>query len=46
MKIKELMKQIRDEVLNLTTSPLYEYRKENHYFPVIGEEVIMQKLCL
>ena len=34
---KELMKQIRDEVLNLTTSPLYEYRKENHYFPVIGE---------
>ena len=24
-------------VLNLTTSPLYEYRKENHYFPVIGE---------
>ena len=33
----ELMKQIRDEVLNLTESPLYEYRKENHYFPVIGE---------
>jgi len=33
----ELMKQIRDEVLNLKESPLYEYRKENHYFPVIGE---------
>jgi len=34
---KELMKKIRDEVLNLTISPLYKYRTENHYFPVIGE---------
>ena len=33
----ELMKQIRDEVLNLTESPLYKFRTENHYFPVIGE---------
>ncbi len=31
------LKQIRDEVLNLTTSPLYTYRKENKYYPVIGE---------
>lgn len=31
------MKQIRDELLGLTTSPLYTYRTENHYFPVIGE---------
>lgn len=31
------MKKICDEVLNLTASPLYSYRKENNYFPVIGE---------
>lgn len=30
------LKQIRDEVVNLTDSPLYEYRTENNYFPVIG----------
>lgn len=34
---KEKMRAIRDEVLNLTASPLYEYRTENNYFPVIGE---------
>jgi uracil-DNA glycosylase family 4 len=33
----EQMKEIRDELLTLTTSPLYAYRTENHYFPVIGE---------
>lgn len=31
------MKQIRDEVLHLTTSPLYQYRTENNYYPVLGE---------
>lgn len=31
------MKKIRDEVLALTASPLYTYRTENGYFPVIGE---------
>ncbi len=31
------MKKIRDGVLNLKTSPLYAYRTENKYFPVIGE---------
>ncbi len=31
------LKKIRDEVLALTTSPLYEYRTANKYFPVIGE---------
>ncbi len=31
------MKKIRDEVLGLKTSPLYAYRTENKYFPVIGE---------
>lgn len=28
---------IRDEIIALTTSPLYEYRTSNKYFPVIGE---------
>src|SRR3989344_4639926 len=31
------MRQIKDEVLNLKTSPLYKYRTDNKYFPVIGE---------
>ncbi|MFA5001290.1 MAG: uracil-DNA glycosylase [Candidatus Paceibacterota bacterium] len=31
------LKKIRDEVLALTTSPLYEYRTTNNYLPVIGE---------
>ena len=33
----ELLKQIKDEVLNLKESPLYSYRTKNKYFPVIGE---------
>ncbi len=33
----EALKKIRDEVLALKESPLYEYRVENKYFPVIGE---------
>lgn len=31
------LRQIRDEVFQLTTSPLYAFRTANHYFPVIGE---------
>lgn len=31
------MKKIRDEILALKESPLYEYRTSNHFFPVIGE---------
>lgn len=31
------LKVIKDEVLGLTTSPLYGNRIENKYFPVIGE---------
>jgi DNA polymerase len=34
---KELMKQIGEEVLNLKESPLFEYRNNNKYVPVIGE---------
>jgi DNA polymerase len=33
----DALKQIRDEVLALKASPLYEYRTSNKYFPVIGE---------
>ncbi|MBA3789098.1 uracil-DNA glycosylase [Patescibacteria group bacterium] len=33
----EALKKIRDEVLGLMASPLYEYRTSNNYFPVIGE---------
>src|SRR3989344_1672941 len=36
MKYAEL-KKIRDEVLVLKNSPLYKYRIDNGYFPVIGE---------
>lgn len=31
------LRQIRDEVLNLTESPLYEFRKSHDYRPVIGQ---------
>ena len=31
------MRQIKDEILNLTTSPLYQYRVENGFKPVVGE---------
>ena len=33
----EKLKQIRDEIIALKDSPLYEYRVSNKYFPVIGE---------
>ncbi len=33
----ELLKKIKDEVVSLEASPLYSYRIENKYFPVIGE---------
>lgn len=33
----EKMKKIKDEVVVLASSPLYVYRTENNYFPVIGE---------
>ncbi|MDP6387689.1 MAG: uracil-DNA glycosylase [Candidatus Pacebacteria bacterium] len=31
------MKEIRDEVFELKNSPLYKYRTENGFFPVLGE---------
>ncbi len=34
---KELMKQVKDEVVALKNSPLYKFRIENKNLPVIGE---------
>ncbi len=31
------LRAIRDELVQATDSPLYQYRTENHYYPVIGE---------
>lgn len=36
-KRTQKLKQVRDEVWNLTNSPFYEYRQKNNYYPVIGE---------
>jgi uracil-DNA glycosylase len=33
----EEMRKIKDEILNLKKSPLYKYRTQNKFFPVIGE---------
>ena len=37
MSKTDQMKAIRDEILTLKESPLFEYRTTNKYFPVIGE---------
>src|SRR3989344_896463 len=31
------LRKIRDAIVNLKNSPLYQYRRANNYFPVIGE---------
>lgn len=31
------LKKIRDEIWKLKDSPLYRYRRENNYYPVLGE---------
>lgn len=33
----ELLKQINEELIHFKESPLYEYRIENKYYPVVGE---------
>ncbi len=33
----EELRKIKDEILSLKNSPLYQYRQDNNYFPVIGE---------
>lgn len=37
MEKTEKMRAVRDAIVNLTESPLYEFRTENNYFPVIGQ---------
>jgi uracil-DNA glycosylase len=37
MSKRDEMKKIRDELFEFKDSPLYSYRTENKYFPVIGE---------
>jgi len=37
MSKQSQMKKIKDEIVSLESSPLFSYRKENKYFPVIGE---------
>lgn len=36
-KTTEQLRQIKEELLAATDAPLYKYRNENNYFPVIGE---------
>ncbi|MCA9914799.1 MAG: TIR domain-containing protein, partial [Anaerolineae bacterium] len=31
------LKEVRDDLVNATTSPLYEFRVQKRYFPVLGE---------
>jgi len=35
--INKEMRKIHDEIMNLSISPLYKYRCENSYLPVIGD---------
>ena len=44
MKSKDSMEKITKEILALTDSPLYEYRKENNYIPVVGEGSLSSKI--
>jgi len=37
MNKTELLKKIKEEVVNLKESPLYKDREQNKFFPVIGE---------
>jgi uracil-DNA glycosylase len=38
------LKEIRNEITNLSASPLYDYRTSNNYFPVIGEGDVNAKI--
>lgn len=37
MSAQDELKKITDEIIGLTKSPLYSFRMENKYFPVVGE---------
>jgi DNA polymerase len=40
------LKDVRDDLVNAITSPLYQYRIENRYFPVLGEGNADAKIML
>ena len=42
----ELLRKIKEEVVNLKTSPLYAERIKNKVFPVIGEGSHQAKIML
>jgi uracil-DNA glycosylase len=44
MKKHDAMQKIEDEILARTDSPLYDYRIENSYLPVIGEGSLKAKI--
>lgn len=44
MKSRDSMEKITEEIFALTESPLYEYRKENNYIPVVGEGSLISKI--
>ncbi len=43
---REALRQIKDKVTNLKESPLYAYRNEHKYYPVIGEGNHFAKIML
>lgn len=43
-KPREELQRISEEVFRLESSPLYEYRQENKYLPVIGEGSVKAKI--
>ncbi|MBI3632280.1 MAG: uracil-DNA glycosylase [Candidatus Vogelbacteria bacterium] len=45
-KRNDALKKIKDELLVFKKSPLYKYRTENKYFPVIGEGSHFAKIVL
>lgn len=44
--LQEQMTKIHIEIEELSTSPLFSYRKENNYLPVIGEGSLESKIML
>lgn len=46
MEKGEQINQIKAEILNLKKSPLFKYRKENNYLPVVGQGSLNAKIML
>jgi DNA polymerase len=41
---QELMQELEKDLIKFNKSPLYGYRVENNYFPVVGEGSLMAKI--